>query len=188
MKRIIFAICTILCANVLFAQRDATMFLGIPIEGTKSDMIEKLEAFGFSYNSNNGYMEGWFNDEKVWLNLKSQNRKVVEIAVIDKKTRTRNNIINRFNKLVEQFDANKNYSNLFTPDQKINVSFGHMVTDPAGRSATFFQKDKYGLPDQEKRVWVEIKKKDGLYIISEPEYYIVIHYENLNNKSNGSDL
>lgn len=41
-----------------YAQKDVTKFLGIPIDGTRSAMIQKLKAKGFTYNSTYDYLEG----------------------------------------------------------------------------------------------------------------------------------
>lgn len=32
-----------------FAQKDVTQFLGIPVDGTKTEMVQKLKAKGFKY-------------------------------------------------------------------------------------------------------------------------------------------
>ena len=56
---IILALVSI-CA--VYAQKDVTQFLGIPIDGSKSAMIQKLKAKGFKANSyNKDVLEGEFN-------------------------------------------------------------------------------------------------------------------------------
>ena len=34
-------------ATMTFAQKDVTKFLGIPVDGTKAEMMQKLKAKGF---------------------------------------------------------------------------------------------------------------------------------------------
>ena len=38
-------------STILYAQKDVTQFLGIPVDGSKSEMIQKLKAKGYRYNS-----------------------------------------------------------------------------------------------------------------------------------------
>ena len=38
-------------ATALYAQKTVTKFLGIPVDGTKTAMIQQLEAKGYQYNS-----------------------------------------------------------------------------------------------------------------------------------------
>lgn len=40
-----------------FAQKDVTQFLGIPVDGTKTEMVQKLKAKGFKYKI--ALMIGW---------------------------------------------------------------------------------------------------------------------------------
>jgi hypothetical protein len=183
MKRIIILISFIISTLVIKAQNDATMFLGIPMQGTKSSMIEKLEKKGFTYNSQKDQLIGWFNDEKVFVKIITKNNKIVEITVTDFNDRSRFEIIKRFNTLVNQFSTNKNYSFSFGNQRITNNN------EPMGKSAVFFQKGKkYNLPDGNKRVLIEIRKLNNINPFANPLYYIVMHYENNYNKSNGSDL
>ena len=80
-----------------FAQKDVTQFLGIPVDGTKTDMVQKLKAKGFKYNSANGWLEGEFNGREVWLLIVANSNKVWRIAVWDKWATDEANIKFRFN-------------------------------------------------------------------------------------------
>ena len=68
MKRIIITLlvaAVTLCAN---AQRDVTKFLGIPVDGSKSEMIQKLKAKGFkSASHDKNILEGTFNGPSALL-------------------------------------------------------------------------------------------------------------------------
>ena len=184
MKRTLILFSLIIISLITKAQNDATLFLGIPMQGTKSSMIQKLKEKGFTYNNQKDHLVGWFNDEKVYINIITQNQKIVEILVTDINNRNRFEIIQRFNALVNQFETNNNYSFSFGKQRLPNN------IEPAGKSAVFFQKDKQykSLPDGNKRILIEIRKLNNMNPFAEPLYYIVLHYENNYNKSNGSDL
>lgn len=47
MKRIITMLFAVIISMTTFAQKDVTKFLGIPIDGTMSEMKAKLKAKGF---------------------------------------------------------------------------------------------------------------------------------------------
>ena len=95
-----------------FAQKDVTQFLGIPVDGTKTEMVQKLKAKGFKYNSANGWLEGEFNGREVWLLIVANSNKVWRIAVWDKWATDEANIKFRFNDLCRQFSKNEKYAPL----------------------------------------------------------------------------
>ena len=92
-----------------FAQKDVTQFLGIPVDGTKTEMVQKLKAKGFKYNSTNGLLEGEFNGQEVELSIVTDNNKVWRIVVMDKWVTDEANIKIRFNNLCRQFAKNEKY-------------------------------------------------------------------------------
>lgn len=92
-----------------FAQKDVTQFLGIPVDGTKTEMVQKLKAKGFKYNSTNGWLEGEFNGQEVELSIVTDNNKVWRIVVMDKWGTDEANIKIRFNNLCRQFAKNEKY-------------------------------------------------------------------------------
>ena len=66
MKRLIFSLLISLITISAFAKKDVTKFLGIPVDGTKSEMIQKLKAKGFkSSYYDNEILEGEFNGRSV---------------------------------------------------------------------------------------------------------------------------
>lgn len=69
MKRLISFCFMVLCAMTLFAQKDVTTFLGIPVDGTYSAMRKKLIAKGFKPQrlGRDEYFSGRFNGEDVQL-------------------------------------------------------------------------------------------------------------------------
>ena len=92
-----------------FAQKDVTQFLGIPVDGTKTEMVQKLKAKGFKYNSTYDWLEGEFNGREVVLLIAANNNKVWRVAVRDKWTTDEANVKIRFNALCRQFAKNEKY-------------------------------------------------------------------------------
>lgn len=94
----------------LYAQKDITQFLGIPVDGSKSEMIKKLRDKGFTTNPNDkDVLVGEFNGTKVNIHVVTNNNKVYRIAVADANTMDEASIRIRFNKLCQQFQDNKKY-------------------------------------------------------------------------------
>ena len=112
MKKMLFVAMMLLFTFIANAQADVTKFLGIPIDGSKAEMIAKLKEKGFrmsDYNSNNDILEGEFNGFDVNVYIVTNKNKVCRIMICDKNTQSGNNIKNRFNILCEQFKNNPNY-------------------------------------------------------------------------------
>lgn len=104
-----------LFATTAHAQKDVTKFLGIPVDGTKAEMIQKLKAKGFkSTYSDPEVLEGEFNGEDVEIHIVTNNNKVYRIMVADKMRRDEGQIIIRFNTLCRQFEKNSKYT---SPDK-----------------------------------------------------------------------
>lgn len=112
MKKILFCAAMLLFTFIANAQADVTKFLGIPIDGTKEEMIAKLKEKGFrmaEYNPNNNILEGEFNGFNVQVHIATNKNKVCRIMLCDKNPQNGNSIKNRFNILCEQFKNNSNY-------------------------------------------------------------------------------
>ena len=93
----------------MYAQKDVTKFLGIPVDGTKNAMIQKLRAKGFTYNSVTGVLEGEFNGSQVQISVVTNRNKVYRIFIADKYTCDEGDIKIRFNNLCRQFENNGKY-------------------------------------------------------------------------------
>jgi len=95
------------------AQSDVTTFLGIPVDGTKTEMIQKLMAKGYTAIPNEEdmiAMSGIFNGEPVYIYVNvNNNNEVFSINIIDCNGRNEKDIKNRFNFLCGQFDDNEKY-------------------------------------------------------------------------------
>ena len=109
MKKLLTLGIAIMITFAVSAQKNVTKFMGIPVDGTKAEMIQKLKAKGFTYNSMLDVLTGQFNGKDVDLRVFTNHDKVWLIAVIypfeDLVT-----LKTHFNALCRQFDAHKNYT------------------------------------------------------------------------------
>lgn len=116
----IFAVA--ICAK---AQNDVTKFLGIPVDGKKSEMIQKLKAKGFRVSPfKNDVLTGEFNGTDVNVHIGTNGDKVYRIMVCDSKSIDERAIQIRFNKLCRQFEKNSKYisfgNDLISDDEDIS--------------------------------------------------------------------
>ena len=125
----------------MYAQKDVTKFLGIPVDGTKTEMMNKLKAKGFvpsSYDSN--ILEGEFNGFDVNVYVVTNNNKVYRIMVCDKNTLDETSIKIKFNNLCRQFEKNSKYVSF--EDYKIpeseSISY-EMLVNKKRYDAAFYQ-------------------------------------------------
>lgn len=148
MKRTITCWLMAFFAIVMYAQKDVTTFLGIPIDGYKSEMKQKLIAKGYVAKKvgNNEYLEGEFNGTDVHIYIGTNNNKVYRIMLCDANTQSEADIKIRFNKLVSQFKNNKRYTALddYTLPESEDISYG-MTVNNKNYDALFYQ-----IPDMEK--------------------------------------
>lgn len=154
-------------------------FLGIPVDGTKKEMISKLEAKGYEYNSYVDCLEGEFNGKNVLISIQTVNNRVWRICIIDASSTDEANIKIRFNQLYDQFLNNGKYHCLQGNrlDENDNISY-QMTVNKKRYDATF------GFLDSTINgfVWYMIKNEEY------GKYSIVIFYENEDNAANGDDL
>ena len=109
MKQILTLGLALMLAFAASAQKDVTKFLGIPVDGSKSAMIQKLKAKGFTYNASDDEFSGEFNGKDVNVRIVTNNNKVYRIFVSDAVGATEGNIKVNFNKLCNQFGKNEKY-------------------------------------------------------------------------------
>ena len=184
MKRLAVLFFTVLCTLGAFAQQDVTKFLGIPVDGFKKDMIRKLEAKGFEYNSITEELSGEFNGQDVKLHVVTNNNKVYRIVVFDANYTNETNIKIRFNTLCGQFARNNRYYDLvdYTIPESDDISY-EMTVNSKRYEADFYQKpsDPNGGLDLNKSVWFMIDERYG-------DYRIIMFYDNEYNHADGEDL
>ncbi len=135
-------------STTLFAQKNITKFLGIPVDGTKSEMIKRLKEKGFKEHPfRDEFLIGEFNGEDASISIKTNNGKVWRIAVLfDYSTTDESQIKIRFNNLCYQFSKNKKYHSFddiskyeIPEDENIlyEMTINHKVYD-----ANFIQMDQ----------------------------------------------
>lgn len=108
------AVCILFGAGNVMAQQnknktEVTKFLGIPVDGTKNQMIQKIKAKGFSYNQKQDRLKGKFNGRDVYVSVVTNKNKVWRIVVQDVVPSSETNIKIRFNELCRQFSENEKY-------------------------------------------------------------------------------
>ena len=166
-----------LCFSICTYAQNTIKFLGIPVDGTKEEMIAKLQAKGYEYNASNDLLYGEFNGRDVSIAIHTVNNRVWRIAVKNPSTYEANIKI-RFNTLFDQFLNNGKYycidGNKLDDTDKISYE----MTVNHKRYDAYF-----GLIDTSVNgiVWYTIAEESG-------EYIIWIFYENLDNAANGEDL
>ena len=180
-----------LFAVALYAQDSVvTRFLGIPVDGTKAEMIRKLKAKGFTssaYDSNT--MKWEFKGRNVNIAVVTNNNKVWRIMVSDENDLGEADIKIRFNELCAQFERNSRYRAL-SLDQSLSDSeeIGYGIRLYNKRyEAVFYQKESadadLSLSDYMRSVWFMIG--EGLRY---NKFKILMYYDNEYNKANGDDL
>lgn len=202
----------------LYAQKDVTQFLGIPVDGAKSEMIQKLKEKGYTISPyKKDVLVGEFNGTDVNIHIVTNNNKVCRIMVDDANTMGETDIRIRFNNLLQQFKNNKKYlplpdssmSKYTIPDDE-DISYGLSVKKKR-YEALFFQKvtdydsleivmgnllKKGTFNDADKENMSLIMKKmldfnkAVWFTISEfyGKYSITMYYDNEYNRANGDTL
>ena len=180
MKRFLITFLFVLMAITAIAQESNTIkFLGIPVDGTKKEMISKLQAKGYEYDASSDCLFGEFNGTNVNISVQTVKNRVWRICIVDA------NIINdevnikfRYNDLFRQFSNNDKYKVLggSTLGKEENISY-EMTVNKKRYDAVFIFKDE----SINGWVWYMIMEKYG-------KYGIVMFYENLDNEANGEDL
>ncbi len=192
-------------------------FLGIPVDGTKSEMISKLKQKGYSLCKEPqlaelDVLEGEFNGKDVHIAVVTNNNKVYRIVVQDVKTLDETGIKIRYNNLVNQFKNNKRYWSSPYNEQYLDDDFDisyEMLVNHQRIQADFTQKLsdediqkildrmpelKDGDPDIQEMIFNQAAYESNRvwFMISKldgnNQYWIALYYENLNNAPNGDDL
>lgn len=206
MKKLLSIAVMCLCSLVLWAQKDVTTFLGIPVDGSKAEMIRKLKAKGFKYKTVGEYdfLNGEFNGIDVRVSVITNNNKVCRIMVVDRYPMLEREIKQRFNQLCRQFYDNKRYvCSSYLPDiiipDKEDISYEMFINEKRYK-ASFYQipdsiiDSKRNNNDDEHRislfllslnrpVWFLIAPNSSL-----DKYHIILYYDNEYNHANGEDL
>ena len=197
MRKFLTLLAMIAISASVFAQKEVTKFMGIPVDGSPTEMIKKLKAKGFTTDEDamqdvkRGLIDwdgpevltGRFNGEKVLLGLLVEQNKVWRICISDKDTRDETQIKIRFNTLVRQFEGNGKYVP-YVDEQTIaddeDISY-QMTVNKKQYQAGFVQKGEDGTVDEKRFVWFTIGE-------GYKGYKIEMFYDNEYNEADGSDL
>ncbi|MBR0540107.1 MAG: hypothetical protein IJK36_07810 [Bacteroidales bacterium] len=195
MKKTILLLLLLASATV-YAQKEVTKFLGIPVDGYKSEMIQKLKAKGYKYNSTTDCLEGEFNGKEVQISVVTNNNKVYRIAVFDKNYTSETDIKINFNKLCSQFERNEKYFSIKedqTISEREDISY-EMSVNNKRYEAAFYQKLEnevdYTDVDNALSALENMEKKSVWFMIDERygSYRLLLFYDNGYNQANGDDL
>ena len=180
MKRFLITFLFVLMTIVAIAQESNTIkFLGIPVDGTKKEMISKLQTKGYEYDASSDDLFGEFNGTNVIIFIQTVNNRVWRIGIVDANVNDDEaNIKIRYNILFEQLSSNGKYKVLDgrTLGEEEDISY-EMTVHKKRYEADFTFKDKsiHGC------VWYMIVERYG-------KYGIMMYYENSDNAANGDDL
>jgi hypothetical protein len=110
MKQLITLITFILISICAHAQSDVTKFLGIPVDGSKKEMIKALKKKGFKQSKRDkAALEGVFNGNNVNVFVLETNNKVSRIAILPIYSSNASEVKILFNNLCSQFLQKDNY-------------------------------------------------------------------------------
>lgn len=170
-------------------ETSVTKFLGIPIDGTKGDMIRKIEAKGFTYHSESNVLTGEFNGEEVLVSVGTNGNKVFRVCVMPIQYSSEAQIKIKYDNLIGDFINNGKYIPLSSDSvddvdlgnemwlyhknfQAIFIQLPTKLTDPTiTNDIANYLKEKY-TPEQ---------LRDTLFLLTkivEAEKYIATKYSN----------
>ncbi len=185
MRKLVFALLMLFTLS-LNAQ---VKFLGIPVDGDRSEIIQILIQKGYIYNRYKNYMMGEFNGNDAIIHVVEYKGKVGRIIVEDAIPSNESDIIFRYNALIEQFENNGKYIGENRKiDNKENINY-EMSHNHNRYEAVYYQKsaDDKELEEGElnnRKVWFMMQKAEK----ANQKYKILIFYDNVSNMPKGEDL
>ena len=154
-----------MCSTV-FGQSEGTLkFLGIPVDGSKSEMVAALKDKGFRYDSNSGFLVGDFNGRESHIGIVENHGKVYRVVVFDANTCDAGQIRIRFNNLIHQFENSNDKYYYTVPNNPIpedeDISYEISVNNKQ-YSAEFIYNPLYGNDELRDRLINEVIEELGL--------------------------
>ena len=180
MKRLLsFVIGILIMCSTVFGQSEGTLkFLGIPVDGSKSEMVAALKDKGFRYDSNSGFLVGDFNGRESHIWVVENHGKVYRVVVFDANTSDEGQIKIRFNNLIHQFEnSNGKYyyidqNEMIPEDEDINYE---IIVHDKQYSATFIYNPLYGNDELRDKLVNEVVEENKLLLekkgITPEEFY-----------------
>ena len=154
MKKLFTVAMLLAFSAVAHAQTDVTKFLGIPIDGNKHEMIQKLKAKGYQSDLyDREVLVGEFNGSSVNIHVVTNNNKVYRIMVSDVNAVDERSIQIRFNNLCKQFEENPNYmspADFTIPDDE-DIAY-EISVHKKRYEAAFYQQDTTATSDKFKYI------------------------------------
>ena len=203
-----------LCSSVCFAQRDVIKFLGIPVDGSKEEMISAIKALNrFRYFRAEGQDSfiGQFNGVESFIVISDNNGLVDRVFVWEADPRTQKETIRAYNTLIDQFSKNDKYVDLLQCS-KMKIQPGENIRRVMRVEGLEYEARFFYIPDMEERERV-LKTVEGMsdtdridYVfdyaernqvdivwfrinqIGRRDWAIPIYYENTRNRPHGEDL
>lgn len=111
MKKYLISIVFAMISFIAFAQTPATFkFMGVPVDGSKRDVISALVEKGFVYNEKGDILSGQFNGQQSMILINENNGKVYRIIVAQENPSYNEAEIRiAYNNLIQQFRDNPKY-------------------------------------------------------------------------------
>lgn len=145
MKKLLAIVVLVLAPLLAGAQqqKDVTKFLGIPVDGTKAEMIQKLKEKGFRADPHiEDDLLGEFNGSNVRVIVQTNKNKVSRIIVSDYNGSSETTVKIKYNNLCSQFEYNPRYISASETAQTIpeeeDISYEISVHDKR-YDAVFYQ-------------------------------------------------
>ena len=180
MKRLLsFVIGMFVMYTLVFGQSEGTLkFLGIPVDGSKSEMVAALKDKGFRYDSNSGFLVGDFNGRESHIWVVENHGKVYRVVVFDANTSDEGQIRIRFNNLIHQFENSNGKYYYINQNDKIpedeDISYEISVNNKQ-YSAEFIYNPLYGNDELKDKLVNEVVEENKLLLekkgITYEEFY-----------------
>lgn len=152
MKRLLTTLIVAMMTFVAMAQTPATLkFLGIPVDGSKTEMIRQLRQKGFAYDAKEDLLTGTFNGMESNVRIHENNGKVDRVYIADANTCNEAQIRIRFNNLLQQFKANEKYVEMEENkpiSEKEDISY-EMTVNSKNYDAAFYLNPTYGFSEED---------------------------------------
>ena len=172
-KKIITTLILALATVVAVAQTPAQFkFLGIPVDGKKSDFIFQLRQKGFTYDAKDDLLTGKFNGMESNVRVSENYGKVDRVFIADANVCDEAQIKIRYNTLLKQFKDNDKYleldENQPIPDDE-DISY-EMSVHSKTYDASFYFNPIYGWTDEDNMKMAESLRSELDAQIESGEY------------------
>ncbi len=134
--------CAFIAILLVYAQNDITQFLGIPIDGSKSELMDKIKKKGFKKTKfvDGTILTGRFNDADVNIDIATNDDRAYRVIVWDVNPYDKRMIRIRYNNLCYQFKHSDKYVSHedWTISDNEDISY-EMKVNGKSYQAAFFQ-------------------------------------------------